>query len=385
MEPAGRRGGQGKIRAGQGTQLSLLAAGLVACHGSAPSAPVLPVTPRRTWSQADIDVLAGRLDSLREVARIPGLSVALIESGRVVLSRGFGFANLERRVAATDTTPYNIASVSKPLSAVVALRLTELGQLDLDRPMASFAGFAEFCQAVHEGGGIFFKDYDCSAATLTLRRVLSMTSNGVPGTRFFYNPPAYSWASRPLAEVAGKPFSSLVRQYVFEPAGMRRSARIHRQLPLSPELAAALATPYHLDSTSQAVVSDPPPPQGDGAAGGVISTVADLARFDLALEAGSLLTATSRAAMWTPTTGPDGKPLPYGLGWFIRTVRGEGLIWHTGLWEGAYSALYLKIPARGVSLILLANSDGLQFPTPLDGATIETSPFAMALLDALLH
>lgn len=172
---------------------------------------------------------------------------------------------------------------------------------------------------------------------------MSMTSNGVPGTRFFYNPPFYSWASRPMAEVAGKTFSALVTQYVLEPAGMRRSARINRRLALPPELAAALATPYHLDATGQFVVSDPPPAQGDGAAGGVISTVADLARFDLALDAGSLL------------------------------------------WDGAYSALYLKIPARGVTLILLANSDGLQFPTPLDAATIERSSFAMALLDALGH
>lgn len=356
---------------------------LAACHASAPPAQLPPVTPSRGRSDADVVALSRRLDSLRQKAGIPGLSVALVESGRVVLSRGFGFSDMERRIAATDSTPYNIASVSKPLSAVVALRLAELGRLDLDRSMTSFAGFAEFCRDARAGGGIFFADFDCAATTLSLRRVLSMTSNGVPGTRFFYNPPAYSWASRPMAEVAGQPFSSLVAQYVFEPAGMRRSARIHRRLPLAPELAAVLAVPYHLDSAGHATVSDPPAPQGDGAAGGVISTAADLARFDIALDAGTLLTAESRRIMWTPATAPDGTPFPYGLGWFVRTVRGERLVWHTGLWEGAYSALYLKIPARGVSLILLANGDGLQFQTPLDAATIETSPFAMALLDAL--
>jgi CubicO group peptidase (beta-lactamase class C family) len=366
-----------------GLRLSVLLTLLSACRAPAPVASAFPVTRGHQWSDADIETLSRRLDSLRQVARIPGLSVALIESGRVVLSRGFGFANVERGVPATDTTPYDIASVSKPLSAVVALRLVELGQLDLDRPMASFAGFAEFCQEVHRVGGVFFGDYDCAATALTLRRVLSMTGNGAPGTRFLYNPPAYSWTSRPMAEVTGKAFSALVADFVFGPAAMRRSARIHRRLSLTPELAAALATPYHLDAAGRLVVSEPPPPQGDGAAGGVISTVADLARFDLALDAGRLLTSASRAAMWTPTTGPDGQPFPYGLGWFVRTVRGERLVWHTGLWEGAYSALYLKVPARGVTLILLANSDGLRFPTPLDGATIETSPFAMALLDAL--
>lgn len=363
----------------------VLVALLVGCHTAAPSTLAVPVAPGHVWTRADIGALGQRLDSLRLAARIPGLSVALILDGRVVLQRGFGLANLEHNIAATENTPYNIASVSKPLSAVVAMRLVESGQLELDRPMTKFADFAEFCDGVRTGGGIFFSDYECTSPTLTFRRMLSMTGNGVPGSHFFYNPPAYSWLSRPMAEVAGKPFSALVADLVFAPAGMHRSARIHRGLPLSPNLAAALATPYHLDATGRPVVSEPPAPQGDGAAGGVISTVADLARFDLALDAGGLLAPASRTAMWTPATGPDGQPFPYGLGWFVRTVRGEGLVWHTGLWEGAYSALYLKIPARGVSLILLANSDGLQFPTPLNAATIETSPFAMALLDALAH
>jgi CubicO group peptidase (beta-lactamase class C family) len=186
-----------------------------------------------------------------------------------------------------------------------------------------------------------------------------------------------------MAEVAGAPFSSLVSRYVFEPAGMKRSARIHRRLPLARELAEMLATPYHIDSEGRTAVSDPPPPQGDGAAGGVVSTASDLARFDVSLDAGKLIDAASRQAMWTAERSSDGHLFPYGLGWFVRDVRGERLVWHTGLWDGAYSALYVKVPDRGVSLILLANSEGLRYPTPLDEARIEASPFAMALLDSL--
>ncbi|MEO8202205.1 MAG: serine hydrolase domain-containing protein, partial [Gemmatimonadota bacterium] len=278
---------------------------------------------------------------------------------------------------------YNIASVSKPISAVVAMRLVELGKLDLDRPMNGFAGFREFCLEARGEGGIFFGDYDCESPGLTLRRVMSMRSNGVPGSHFLYNPPAYSWTSRPMAEVAGAAFSSLVAQYVFAPAGMSRSARINRRLPLRPELAADLATPYHVDSLGRWAESPPPPPQGDGAAGGVISNVLDLARFDIALDQGKLLRPESRKEMWTPSRGAADTVFPYGLGWFVRTVNGQQLIWHTGLWEGAYSALYMKVPERGVSLILLANSDGLQYPTALTAASIENSPFAMMFLQSL--
>ncbi len=362
---------------------ALLVITAVGCAPAPPVAMSRPTVTHRAWSVAELASLAARLDTLRQAARIPGLSLAIVQDGQVVLAGGFGLASVAEGRAANETTPYNIASVSKPLSAVVAMRLVELGRLDLDRRMTSFTGFADFCEAAHTEGGIFFRDFNCMAPGLTLRRVMSMTGNGVPGHHFFYNPPAYSWASRPMAEVADTPFSALVSRYVFVPAGMDHSARIHRLLPLAPELSATLAVPYHLDSLGRVAVSPPPPPQGDGAAGGVISTVLDLARFDIALDAGRLISAASRTAMWTPSQGADGVAFPYGLGWFVRTVRGERLVWHSGLWEGAYSALYLKVPERGASLILLANSDGLQFPTPLDGATIETSPFAMAFLDAV--
>ena len=148
--------------------------------------------------------LAARLDSLRTAARIPGLAVVILRDTTVILARGFGFANLERAVPVTPETPFNIASVAKTISAIVALRLVERGLLDLDRPLTSYQGFAEFCADVREGGGIFFGDYECARYSMTLRHILSMTANGEPGTRFFYNPPSYSWASRPMAQVRSR-------------------------------------------------------------------------------------------------------------------------------------------------------------------------------------
>jgi len=325
---------------------------------------------------------AVQLDSLRRAEGIPGLAVVVLRDTTVLLARGYGLADVSQGVLVTPETPFNIASVSKPLSAIVALRLAEWNALDLDQAMRRYRGFPEFCQAVRTEGGIFFGDYACESEHLTLRHVLSMTANGPPGTRFYYNPPSFSWASRPMAEVTGRAFSSLVDSLVIGPARMRRSARIHRALPLRADLAAALAKPYHLDAAGQPVLSDPPPPQGDGAAGGVISTVMDLARFDIALMQGRLVSHASRERMWTPGRTPSGEVLPYGLGWFIADVAGRRLVWHTGVWEGRYSALYLKVPAERLTLILLANSDGIQWESRLDEAVIERSPFARAFLDA---
>ncbi len=325
---------------------------------------------------------ATRADSLRSAAHIPGLAIVVLRDTTVVLARGLGYADLARAVPVTPETPFNIASVAKPISAVAALRLVERGRLDLDRPMTTYDGFTEFCADVRGNGGIFFRDYECDRYPLTLRNVLSMTANGVPGTRFFYNPPSYSWASRPIAQVAGTTFSELIAAEVFVPAGMTHSARTNRRLALTPALASQLATPYHVDSTGTVVVSAPPPPQGDGAAGGVVSTAMDLARFDIALTRGRLLSPASLHAMWTAGRAPSGTVLPYGLGWFVQDDTGEPLIWHSGLWEGAYSALYLKAPARHLTVILLANSDGLRWGNGLDEAAVQRSPFATAFLAA---
>lgn len=353
---------------------------LCACAHPPPSSRV-NASPS-SGDRATAERLGARLDSLRTAAHIPGLAVVILRDTTVILAQGFGYANVERDVRVTPETPFNIASVSKPISAVVALRLAERGLLDLDRPMTTYEGFAEFCADIQGAGGVFFGDYACDRYPLTLRQVMSMTANGVPGTRFFYNPPSYSWASRPMAQVSGTAFSELVAAEVFVTARMTRSARIHRRLPLLPALASDLAVPYHADSTGHIVPSDPPPPQGDGAAGGVISTALDLARFDVALTQGRLLSMLSRTTMWSAGRSPTGAALPYGIGWFVQEYNGEPLLWHSGLWEGAYSALYLKVPARHLTLILLANSDGLNWNNGLDEAAVHRSPFAAALLTA---
>ncbi|MGI8498485.1 MAG: serine hydrolase domain-containing protein [Gemmatimonadaceae bacterium] len=330
--------------------------------------------------------LATRFDSLRRSQSIPGLAVVILRDTMVVLARGFGLADIDRQLPITPDTPFDIASVSKPISAVVALRLAEDGVLDLDRPMRRYQGFSEFCDAVRAEGGIFFGDLGCEDDRLTLRHVLSMTANGEPGTRFWYNPPVYSWASRPMSEAARRPFSELVDSLIFRPSAMNHAARIHRRLPLRPELAALLATPYHVDSTGRLARSGPPPPQGDGAAGGVVASAMDLARFDVALSNGRLLKPDWRAKLWIRTRTRSGAVLPYGLGWFVADYAGRRLVWHTGLWEGRYSALYLKVlsdrAAERLTLILLANSDGLQWKTRFDEAAVERSPFAAAFLMA---
>jgi CubicO group peptidase (beta-lactamase class C family) len=332
----------------------------------------------------DIPAFVERLDSLRKAASIPGLSVAVVQNQAIVLALGLGYADVENRVRATAETPYDIASVAKPLSAVVALRLAEQGVLDLNRPMAEYSEWAEFCIEFSQQPSIFAKGLRCRPPAQTLRHLLSHTATSTPGSEFSYNPVLYSWASRPIMAAADTSFSTLVERYVFVPAGMTRSVRKHRALPVREDLAKVLAGPYRV-GTSGAIERSPAMPlQGDGAAGGVISTALDLARFDIALDKGVLISSKSRDAMLAPARSANGEAMAYSIGWFVQEYQGRKLLWHSGWWEDAYSALYLKIPELELSFIVLANSEGVWWDNPLTRAEVQRSEFAQAFFRAFV-
>jgi len=122
-----------------------------------------------------------------------------------------------------------------------------------------------------------------------------------------------------------------------------------------------LAMPYAVDqqrraSLSQYTATTLTP------AGGLVSTVRDLAKFHLALKDGILLRPDTLALAWQAPVDRDGRRLPHGLGWFVQSYNGVPVIWQFGTVPDAFSSLMLKVPTRGLTLILLANSDGLSPP-----------------------
>lgn len=115
---------------------------------------------------------------------------------------------------------------------------------------------------------------------------------------------------------------------------------------------------------------------------GVVSTVLDLARYVEALDAGTLASPAVMNKLTTPLLDRDGYALPYAYGWYVQDYRGERLVWHSG-WDpdAGTSPLLLRVPSRGLALILLANGEGVHWDTPLDKGEVEGSPYARGFLD----
>jgi hypothetical protein len=92
-----------------------------------------------------------------------------------------------------------------------------------------------------------------------------------------------------------------------------------------------------------------------------------------------LLKADTLSVAWSPANF-SGTALPTGLGWFVQNYNGERIIWHFSHVSDAYSGLILKMPARQLTLILLANSDGLTTGANLEQGDVTTSPFVKIFL-----
>jgi CubicO group peptidase (beta-lactamase class C family) len=171
-----------------------------------------------------------------------------------------------------------------------------------------------------------------------------------------------------------------VDEYILDPAGMRRTMASQWDRSRM-DVFFDMAEGYGVTPEGGLVRRRRPGRHLPGGAG-IVSTVEDLARFDIALDTGVLGGPDLVRKLFTPATAPDGAALPYAYGWYVQEYRGETLYWHAG-WddEAGFSALYLKVPNRNLTLILLANGEGLWWGNPLDGAAVEGSPFARAFLD----
>jgi CubicO group peptidase (beta-lactamase class C family) len=324
-----------------------------------------------------IPVLETYLESLRAQAGIPGMSAAIVHDGVIIWERGYGFQNTVSHIRATPDTPYVVGDLSETIAAIVLLECADERKIELDQPVSKYGVEGE-------------------AANATVRQLLSHTRPETPDEPFVYAPQRYAQLTRVAEFCTDQPYRKAAAARVLERAAMydsvpgldmRRPAgqntddewfdtgdydRYRRVLD-------GLALPYKVDSRGR-VDRTELPPTAMNAAGGLISTVRDLAKLDAALDSELLLRTDTRTIAWTQVVSSTNVAAPTGLGWFVQWYRNEQIVWHFGLVPNAYSALILKLPARNLTFILLANSDRLSSPFSLESGDVTRSVFATLFL-----
>lgn len=337
-------------------------------------------------AQAPVEGFAAFLAEYRVEHQIPSLSVIVLQDGEPVVEEYLGWSDDEGEVPTDARTAYFAASVTKTVTGTTLFLADRAGEIDLDRTMADAADWRDLCEwfpqsdIILAGGeidGYTVPDFTCQGQTL--RQVVNMQANGVAGEGFLYNALVFARLGRFIDEVHDRDLRSLVHAYALDPLEMTDTAAGWRDHDRSHVLS-RLAPPFH--PVDGRLVKQPFPDDDFRGAAGLYMTPSDLARFDRALDDGSLMDAEALDALWTPPLMGDGTPSSYAHGWFVQDYEGERLIWHSGWQPEAYSAIYLKVPERGLTLIAMANTEALWWGNRLDRAEIERSEVVQAFFAA---
>lgn len=300
-------------------------------------------------------------------AKYPGLAAAVAVDGRIVWSAAWGFADIDRKTAASPEMRVRIYSTAKPMTAAALARLAAEGKIDLDAPIRKYVpGFPEKAGppvtarllASHLGGirhyqkGEAVSRMNCASPSDALSVFASDPLVSAPGSAENYSSYGYVLLSAAIEKASGKPFEEAMRDLVFEPAGMKETL-LDRPGPAIP----ARAVPYDESNGKWKEFPDAKVTCKFGA-GGFLSTVGDMVRFGTALLAGKIVPADRVAALFQPARTASGKEIDFGFGWGL-TARGAGvrLPMMSGGNVGGRAALGID-PASNTVVAIAGNFEG---------------------------
>ncbi len=298
-----------------------------------------------------------KLENLRQTHHIPGFSVGVVHKGELAWHKGFGVKDLASGEVPDENTVYHIASITKTFGALVMMKLVEEGKIKLSDPLTSHN---------IKLPGKWGANDEIEIEHLLTHTARGNTFNGFkPGRNFKYNGSWYHRLGNAYVSATGKTFGELVISEVIKPLDLSNTAP-----SLDDTLAFSLsgldrasyeekvAKPYDWKKKNLVPVDFN---YNFGPAAGLMSTVADLAKYSNAIDEGRILEEDSWRRLFTPYTTEKGKTILYGLGWFVHDYYDTQFIWHTGWWQG-YSSLLIKVPALDLTFIILANSQDVSRP-----------------------
>lgn len=347
---------------------------------AAPQTPATPVRPER-FDPAAIDAYLAAQVAHRGFV---GLSVAIVRDGELVLARGYGKRSLATDAPVDSDTAFAIGSVTKQFTCAAALLLAEDGRLTLqDRVLKHYPDLTSADTITldhllsHTSGYHDYYPLDFVDSRMArpidpdelLRQYAGVPLDFPPGTRYSYSNTGFILAGRILERTTGTSFGDLLQQRIFTPL------KLERTYFAPPQDAPNLATGYTTFSLGPPI---PAPAEAAGwvhAAGAIVSTPTDLARWDIALMTGALYkNPESWRTMITPRTLVGGEPSDYACGLTVVRRQGETVVQHNGAVSG-YLAWNAMVPRTRSAVILLTNADYV------DGASLHADLLAL-LIDA---
>lgn len=321
-------------------------------------------------------VSAGEIESLLQTEmsshHVAGMACLVIKDGQTLTHFYAGDANLEWQTPVDADTVFEIGSVSKQFAAAAILLLAEDGKLSVDDRLTKFFTNAPAAWTnltvrhllTHTSG---LKNYD-GLDGFEMRQHLTQAQfiarlgaqpvNFAPGEKWAYCNSGYNLLGYIVENVSGQKYWDFLQQRIFTPLAMTHTTRRdpwlvipHRAMGYEFKDGNYKQRDYDLTELF--------------AAGAIVSTAEDVAKWDAALLGNKLLKESSRQLWWTAATLKNGKnvdnprhgePGSYGFGWFISTVNGHRNIGHSGITSG-FSAANELFPEDKLEILILSNTD----------------------------
>ncbi|MEO8452237.1 MAG: serine hydrolase domain-containing protein [Gemmatimonadota bacterium] len=297
-----------------------------------------------------------------EMARrhVPGVALAVVRSGRLVKAVGYGLADVEDDIPVTTQTVFKIGSVSKQFLASGVMLLAQDGKVNIDDPVEKYiAGTPETWRGItlrhllsHTSGilreGPAFDPYKVQADSVVIQSAFAAALDFPTGSKWQYCNVCYFTLAEVIARVSGKPWPAFMEERIFAPLAMT-ATRTTTTTDLVPHRAHGYAWRNNRYVNTEEYLALRP-------SGAFLSTVLDLAKWDMALEDGRVLTAATEEAMWTPIGLTGGARYAYGFGWSLDSLGTHRQVHHGGALPG-FRAEFARFPADHLTVIVLTNSD----------------------------
>lgn len=315
----------------------------------------------------DLDTLMTRLEAF-------GFSGSLLvaRDGRIVLEKGYGFADRERGVPFTAGTVSTIGSITKQFTAAAILKLEMAGKLKVTDPMAKFfdgvpedkRGITLHHLLTHSAGlvDILGDDYDEMPRDRLVKEALASELLWPPGARYRYSNLGYSLLAAVVEKVSGRPYEAFLQERLLKPAGLTMTG--YRGPKWDPAmLAHGYSRRGHWGTSLDHAWAPDGPWWNLRGNGGILSTVGQLYKWHLALEGEAILSKEAKAKLQAPHVS-EGGGTHYGYGWSITTTsRGTKLVSHNG-GNGIFAADFHRYVDEGVVIAINSSrSDFSAIPT----------------------
>lgn len=329
---------------------------------AAPAEPPLVVqSPAQSLAQSLDAIVASHFQP-----NLPGVAALVLKDGKPLLRKGYGMANVELGVPIQPEHVFRIGSTTKLFTATAIMLLVDEGRIALDAPVSRYLPQApkhwnkvtvEHLLTHTSGIPNLTMDSGYWRTTARLEHTLDQLVAparqrpllSAPGTVFAYNNTGYHLLGQIVEQVAGQEFYTFIDSRICRPLGLQ-----HTGSGDDKTFHPGLVTGYQAGPKPAWLLAN----SNLHAAGGMVSTVDELAAFMLALQGGKLVSPANVKRMNASHVLPNGKATGYGLGEWVRTVNGRQLVGHGGYIFNFYSQLEMDVDS-GIVTVTLHNGDKL--------------------------